>query len=72
MRSHQAASRKIQLFLELGYTVGILIDPDQLTLTVYRLHQELIFLQNNYKLTLPNLLPGWELTVSEIWLLMFE
>ncbi|BAY36443.1 hypothetical protein NIES2111_07700 [Nostoc sp. NIES-2111] len=52
--------------------MGILIDPEQLTLTVYRLHQELILLQNNYKLTLPDLLPAWELTVSEILLPMFE
>ena len=63
---------KIQLFLQLGCTVGILIDPDKLTLTVYRLNQEPIVLQNNDKLTLPDLLPGWELTVSEIWPPVFE
>ncbi|MBH8576387.1 Uma2 family endonuclease [Nostocaceae cyanobacterium CENA369] len=50
---------KIQLFLELGCAVGILIDPDKLTLTVYRLNQEPIVLQDNDKLTLPELLPGW-------------
>ncbi|MDF2387304.1 Uma2 family endonuclease [Nostoc ellipsosporum NOK] len=63
---------KIQLFLELGTTVGILIDPDKLTLTVYRLNAEPIVLQNNDKLTLPELLPGWELTVSELWPPVFE
>jgi Uma2 family endonuclease len=63
---------KIQLFLQLGCTVGILIDPDKLTLTVYRLNQEPIVLQNNDKLTIPDLLPGWELTVSEIWPPVFE
>jgi Uma2 family endonuclease len=63
---------KIQLFLQLGCTVGILIDPDKLTLTVYRLNQEPIVLQNNDQLTLPDLLPGWELTVSEIWPPVFE
>jgi len=63
---------KIQLFLKLGCTVGILIDPDKLTLTVYRLNQEPIVLQNKDKLTLPDLLPGWELTVSEIWPPVFE
>lgn len=63
---------KIQLFLELGCTVGILIDPDKLTLTVYRLNQEPIVLQDNDKLTLPELLPGWELTVSELWPPVFE
>ncbi|QKQ77331.1 Uma2 family endonuclease [Nostoc sp. TCL240-02] len=63
---------KIQLFLQLGSTVGILIDPDKLTLTVYRLNQEPIVLQDNDKLTLPDLLPGWELIVSEIWPPVFE
>ncbi|MEH2409479.1 Uma2 family endonuclease [Nostoc sp.] len=63
---------KIQLFLQLGATVGILIAPDKLTLTVYRLNQEPIVLQDNDKLTLPDLLPGWELVVSEIWPPVFE
>ncbi|MEH2164408.1 MAG: Uma2 family endonuclease [Nostoc sp.] len=63
---------KIQLFLQLGSIVGILIDPDKLTLTVYRLNQEPIVLQDNDKLTLPDLLPGWELVVSEIWPPVFE
>jgi Uma2 family endonuclease len=63
---------KIQLFLQLGSSVGILIDPDELTLTVYRLNQEPIILQDNDKLTLPDLLPGWELTVSELWPPVFE
>ncbi len=63
---------KIQLFLQLGSSVGILIDPDELTLTVYRLNQEPIVFQDNDKLTLPDLLPGWELTVSELWPPVFE
>ncbi len=63
---------KIQLFLQLGSTVGILIDPDKLTLTVYRLNQEPIVFQDDDKLTLPELLPGWELVVSELWPLVFE
>jgi Uma2 family endonuclease len=63
---------KIQLFLELGSQVGILIDPDQLTLTVYRRNQEPIILQNDDKLTLPDLLPGWEVTISELWPPVFE
>ncbi|MBW4668595.1 MAG: Uma2 family endonuclease [Cyanomargarita calcarea GSE-NOS-MK-12-04C] len=58
---------KIQLFLQLGSVVGILIDPDKLTLTVYRLNQEPVVLRDNDKLTLPDLLPAWELTVSELW-----
>jgi len=63
---------KIQLFLQLGSTVGILIDPDKLTLSVYRLNQEPVVLQDNDKLTLPDLLPSWELAVSELWPPVFE
>jgi Uma2 family endonuclease len=58
---------KIELFLQLGSTVGILIDPDKLTVTVYRLNQAPVMLQNGDTLTLPELLPGWELAVSELW-----
>ncbi|MFL9817623.1 Uma2 family endonuclease [Tolypothrix campylonemoides VB511288_2] len=58
---------KIQLFLELGSTVGILIDPDERTVTVYRLAQSPTVLRDSDRLTLPDLLPGWELTVSELW-----
>ena len=63
---------KIQLFLQLGSTVGILIDPDQLTLTVYRLNQEPVVLQSGDILTLPELLPGWELVISDLWPVEFD
>ncbi|OUL30066.1 Uma2 family endonuclease [Nostoc sp. 106C] len=63
----QPLEEKIQLFLQLGSKVGILIDPDKLTVTVYRLNQALVILQNGDTLTLPDLLPGWELAVSELW-----
>ena len=57
---------KIQMFLELG-AVGILIDPDKLTLTVYRLKQEPVVLRDGDTLTLPDLLPDWELLISDLW-----
>ncbi|MBC5797563.1 Uma2 family endonuclease [Sphaerospermopsis sp. LEGE 00249] len=63
---------KIQLFLQLGATVGILIDSDNLTVTVYRLHQAPVILENQDILTIPKLLPGWELSVSELWPPEFE
>lgn len=63
---------KIQLFLQLGSTVGILIDPDKLTVTVYRLNQEPVVLQSGDILTLSELLPGWELAISDLWPLEFE
>jgi Uma2 family endonuclease len=58
---------KIELFLQLGSSVGILIDPDKLTVTVYRLNQDPVVLQSGDILTLPDLLPGWELAVSDLW-----
>ncbi|MCC5656890.1 Uma2 family endonuclease [Nostoc sp. XA010] len=63
---------KIQLFLQLGSVVGILIDPDQLTVTVYRLNQAPVVLENGDILTLPDLLPGWEMAISELWPPEFE
>lgn len=58
---------KIKLFLELGSTVGILIDPDKLLVTVYRSNLEPVVLKDNDKLTILELLPGWELTIKELW-----
>lgn len=63
---------KIQLFLQLGSVVGILIDPDKLTVTVYRLNQAPVVLENGDTLTLPDLLPGWEMAISELWPPEFE
>ncbi|GAA6620664.1 Uma2 family endonuclease [Scytonema sp. NUACC26] len=58
---------KIQLFLELGSTVGVSSNPDERTVTVYRLGQNPIVLRDSDRLTLPDLLPGWELVVSDLW-----
>ncbi|MBW4425776.1 MAG: Uma2 family endonuclease [Nostoc desertorum CM1-VF14] len=63
---------KVQLFLQLGSVVGILIDPDKLTVTVYRLNQTPVVLENGNTLTLPDLLPGWEMAISELWPPEFE
>ncbi len=58
---------KILNFVELGAIVGILIDPDEETVTVYRHQGEPTVLINGDILTLPELFPGWELAVSELW-----
>ncbi|MBZ8180140.1 Uma2 family endonuclease [Oscillatoria salina] len=58
---------KIQLFLSLGTQVGILIDPDEETVTVYRSTEEPIVLTNADTLTIPELFPGWELAIAQIW-----
>ena len=59
--------KKILNFLELGAQVGILIDPDEETVTVYRQEGELIVLGNQDILTVPELFPGWELPICELW-----
>ncbi|MBD2460303.1 Uma2 family endonuclease [Oscillatoria sp. FACHB-1407] len=63
---------KIRQFLELGTTVGILINPEDQTVKVYRLDQEAIALANGDILVVPDLLPGWELPVIEMWSPVFE
>ncbi|NEN88644.1 MAG: Uma2 family endonuclease [Okeania sp. SIO3H1] len=63
---------KLQKFIELGSQVGILVDPKNFTVTVYRASSEPIILTNEDILTIPELLPGWELPISEIWPPVFE
>jgi len=59
--------KKIKNFIELGAQVGILIDPDEETVTVYRQEGEPIVLGNEDILTVAELFPGWELPISELW-----
>ncbi|MDY6936804.1 MAG: Uma2 family endonuclease [Cyanobacteriota bacterium] len=63
---------KIRLFIELGATVGLLVDPDLETVTIYRSQQPEIVLGNDDTLTLQELFPGWELPVGEIWPEVFD
>ncbi len=58
---------KLQNFLEFGSQVGILVDPKSLTVTVYRPNGEAMVLGNADILRIPELLPGWELAIAEIW-----
>ena len=58
---------KILNLIKLGAVIGILIDPDEETVTVYRSQGEPIVFHNGDILTLPELFPGWELPVSELW-----
>jgi Uma2 family endonuclease len=58
---------KILNFVELGAVIGILIDPDEETVTVYRHQGEPSIFNNGDILTLPELFPGWELAISELW-----
>lgn len=63
---------KIQVYLQQGVQVAILIDPDTFQLEVYYPNQPVIVLGNGESLTLPNLLPGWELVISELWPVIFD
>ncbi|MCX7596335.1 MAG: Uma2 family endonuclease [Fischerella sp.] len=63
---------KIKLFLQLGAQVGILINPDELTVSVYRPNGEMEMLASEDKLTIPELFPGWEIAISELWPPVFE
>jgi Uma2 family endonuclease len=68
----QPIREKIQLFLDLGAQVAILIDPDQRTVTVYDAQQAPLVLKSGDVLTLPTLLPGWSVEVAELWPPIFE
>ncbi len=59
--------KKVKKFIELGAIVGILIDPDEQKVTVYRADAEPTVLENGQILTVTELFPGWELPVSELW-----
>ena len=63
---------KIQEFLQLGTLVGVLVDPRTHTMEVYRLGQSVVVLRDGDVLTVPELLPGWELAVADIWAPEFD
>jgi Uma2 family endonuclease len=63
---------KILSFLEMGTRVGILINPDDRTVKIYRSGQDTITLQDGETLTVPELLPGWSVAVSDLWSPVFE
>nr|WP_254175232.1 Uma2 family endonuclease [Planktothrix pseudagardhii]CAD5984924.1 hypothetical protein NO713_05332 [Planktothrix pseudagardhii] len=64
---------KIQVYLQQGVKVAILIDPDTCQLEVYQPDQPVIVLGNGDILTVTDRLPpGWELIVSEIWPPVFD
>ena len=63
---------KIQSFIELGAKVGILIDPDKRTVTIYTPTAEPVVLRDGDMISIPELLPGWEVPVTELWPIEFE
>jgi len=63
---------KIQSFIKLGAKVGILIDPDKRTVTIYTPTAEPVVLRDGDMISIPELLPGWEIAVTELWPIDFE
>lgn len=59
--------KKVERFIELGAIVGLLIDPDEKTVAIYRSNSEPIVLGNEDTLTIPELFPGWELPIADLW-----
>jgi DNA-binding XRE family transcriptional regulator/Uma2 family endonuclease len=58
---------KVLSFVRHGIRVGLVIDPDQHTVTVYRADAAASVLEEEQLLTIPELLPNWELPLSELW-----
>lgn len=63
---------KIQSFIKSGAKVGILIDPDKRTVTIYTPTAEPVVLRDGDMISIPQLLPGWEIAVTELWPIDFE
>ncbi|MFB2894132.1 Uma2 family endonuclease [Aerosakkonemataceae cyanobacterium BLCC-F50] len=70
--SLKALRKKIEDFLSLGTRIGILINPEKHIVEVYRLGQDVVILGDGDVLTIPDLLPGWELAISDLWSPEFE
>jgi Uma2 family endonuclease len=63
---------KIQDFLNAGTQVGILINPETKIIEIYRSGQDTVILGDFDILTIPDLLPGWQIAVSDLWALEFD
>ena len=63
---------KIQSFLNVGTQIGILVNPDERIVEVYRNNYPVQILQDGDSLTVPELLPGWTLLISELWPVEFD
>lgn len=63
---------KIANFLQQGTQVGILINPEDFTVRIFRLNEETVTLRDGDVLTLPDLFPGWSVALSEVWSPVFE
>lgn len=58
---------KIKHFLSQGTKVGILIIPEKHTVEIYRPDQDVVVLGDDDVLTIPDLLPGFEVALVDLW-----
>jgi Uma2 family endonuclease len=63
---------KIHEFLAQGTVVGLLVNPENRTIEIHRLNQAPEHLQDGDVLRVPDLLPGWEVPIAELWSPVFE
>jgi len=66
-RDRLSIQKTIQTLLSLGSKVGIVIDPDDRTVTVYQSEGNVTVLTDEDYLIMPELFPEWKLLVSSIW-----
>jgi len=58
---------KIQNFLSQGTKVGILINPEKHRVEIYRQGVEVVVLGDGDILSIPDVLPGFDVAVSDLW-----
>jgi Uma2 family endonuclease len=58
---------KITDFLSLGTKVGILVNPEKHGVEIYRPDEDAIVLGDGDILSVPDLLPGWEVAIADLW-----
>jgi len=58
---------KIQFFLDQGTKIGILMNPQRRRIEIYRPNSEVEILGDGDVLTIPDLLPGFEVAIVDLW-----
>lgn len=62
---------KVERFIEHGSLCRVLIDPDKHIVTIYRADVDPVVLVDGDTLAVPDLLPGWEILVCDLWTPVF-
>lgn len=70
--THKSLTDKIQDFLSQGTQLGILINPEKRTVEIYRSNQDEVTLGDGDVLAVPDLLPGFEVAIADLWPPEFE